>query len=51
MILNSSGIGQIDVYCAGELSITVNGIGSVNYSGNPNVIKKEVNGIGSVSEN
>jgi hypothetical protein len=51
MILNSSGIGKIDVYCEGELSITVNGIGSVNYSGNPNVIKKEVNGIGSVSEN
>lgn len=51
MILNSSGIGKIDVYCENELFITVNGIGSVGYSGNPKVIKKEVNGIGKVSEN
>lgn len=51
MTLNSSGIGKIDVYCEDELSITVNGIGSVNYSGNPKVIKEDVNGIGKVSRN
>jgi hypothetical protein len=50
MTLNSSGIGKVDVYCEGELSITVNGIGSVSYGGNPEVIKKEVNGIGKVSQ-
>jgi hypothetical protein len=51
MTLSSSGIGKVDVHCEDELSITVNGIGSVNYSGNPKVIKKEINGIGKVSEN
>ncbi|MFT4857009.1 MAG: hypothetical protein ACI9UV_001032 [Algoriphagus sp.] len=51
MTLSSSGIGKVEVYCEDELSITVNGIGSVNYSGNPKVIKKDVNGIGKVSEN
>jgi hypothetical protein len=39
------------VFCEDELSITVNGIGSVNYSGNPKVIKEDVNGIGKVSRN
>ncbi len=51
MTLSSSGIGKIDVYCEDELSITVNGIGSVNYSGNPKVIKEDVNGIGKVTQN
>ena len=51
MTLSSSGIGKVEVYCEDELSISVNGIGSVNYSGNPKVIKKDVNGIGKVSEN
>jgi len=51
MTLSSSGIGKVDVYCQEELSITVNGIGSVNYGGNPKVIKEEVNGIGKVSRN
>lgn len=48
--LTSSGIGRIDVHCENELSISVNGIGSVSYSGNPTILKKEVNGIGKVTE-
>lgn len=51
MTLTSSGIGLVDVYCEEELAITVNGIGSVNYSGNPKVIKEDINGIGKVSRN
>jgi hypothetical protein len=51
MTLNSSGIGLVEVYCEEELSITVNGIGSVNYSGNPKVIKEDINGIGKVNRN
>jgi hypothetical protein len=51
MTLSSSGIGKIDVFCEDELSIIVNGIGSVNYSGNPKVIREDVNGIGKVSRN
>ncbi len=51
MTLNTSGIGKVDVFCEEELSITVNGIGAVNYSGNPKVIKEEINGIGKVTRN
>ena len=51
MTLNSSGIGSVNIHCEEELSITLNGIGSVDYTGNPKVIKEEVNGIGKVSRN
>lgn len=51
MTLTSSGIGKVAVHCTGDLSITVNGIGAVSYTGNPNVIKEEINGIGKVSRN
>jgi len=51
MTLTSSGIGRVSVHCTGDLSITVNGIGAVSYTGNPNVIKEEINGIGKVSRN
>lgn len=51
MTLNSYGIGKVAVHCTGDLSITVNGIGAVSYTGNPNVIKEEINGIGKVTRN
>lgn len=48
MEVTSSGIGKMDVHCEGDLSMIVEGIGKVTYSGNPNVIKKEISGIGKV---
>lgn len=51
MNLRSSGIGRVAVYCEGDLSIVVDGIGTVSYAGNPNVIKEEINGIGKVIRN
>lgn len=51
MTLTSSGIGRVAVHCTGDLSITVNGIGTVSYTGNPNVLKEEINGIGKVIRN
>lgn len=51
MNLKSSGIGRVAVYCEGDLSIIVDGIGTVSYEGNPNVIKEEINGIGKVIRN
>jgi hypothetical protein len=51
MTLVSSGIGKVSVHCTGELSITINGIGTVSYTGNPTVIKEEINGIGKVNRN
>lgn len=49
--LISSGIGKAEVFCVGNLSLEVDGIGKVSYTGNPNIIKKEVSGIGKVEEN
>jgi hypothetical protein len=51
MEINSSGIGNVEVHCTGDLSLVVDGIGKVSYSGNPRILKKEVSGIGKVEEN
>lgn len=51
MDVKSSGIGKVVVHCKGDLSLVVDGIGKVSYSGNPRIIKKEVSGIGKVEEN
>lgn len=51
MNLKSSGIGRVAVHCEGDLSIIVDGIGTVSYTGNPNVTKEEINGIGKVIRN
>ncbi len=51
MEVKSSGIGKVVVHCKGDLSLVVDGIGKVSYSGNPRIIKKEVSGIGKVEEN
>jgi len=49
--LSSNGIGKVDVHCENELSIYVNGIGAVRYSGNPTIIDRQINGIGKVTAN
>lgn len=49
--LISSGIGKAEVFCEGNLSLEVDGIGKVSYTGNPRIIKKEVSGIGKVEGN
>lgn len=51
MDVNSSGIGKVAVNCVGDLSLIVDGIGKLSYSGNPRIIKKEVSGIGKVEGN
>lgn len=51
MEIISSGIGAVSVYCENELSIEVNGIGSVTYTGNPEVISEKVSGIGKINRN
>ncbi len=49
LFLSSNGIGKIDVHCENEMSISVNGIGSVTYSGDPTIIDRQINGIGNVT--
>lgn len=43
------GIGAVKVYASERLDAVVRGMGSLNYFGNPRVINKTVEGIGSVS--
>jgi hypothetical protein len=49
--LTSSGIGAVSVHCEGELTLKVDGIGVVNYTGNPTVVSESVSGIGRVNRN
>ncbi len=45
-----SGVGGASVYVTGELNASVSGIGGVSYRGNPENVKSDVSGLGSVSE-
>jgi hypothetical protein len=46
--VNLEGVGSVKVYASERLKATVQGIGSLNYYGNPRSISKSVEGIGSV---
>ena len=43
-----TGAAKVDVYASDQLDVTVSGVGSVTYSGNPKTVNKSVSGIGSV---
>ncbi|HXT61764.1 MAG TPA: head GIN domain-containing protein [Pyrinomonadaceae bacterium] len=45
-----AGAANVDVYASQQLDVSVSGIGSVTYSGNPPVVNKTVSGIGSVNK-
>jgi hypothetical protein len=45
-----SGAANVDVYASQQLDVSVSGIGSVSYSGDPPIVNKSVSGIGSVSK-
>ncbi|MES3020729.1 MAG: head GIN domain-containing protein [Pseudomonadota bacterium] len=42
------GVGSVKVYASERLDLNVNGMGSLNYYGNPKKVHKSVSGIGSV---
>jgi hypothetical protein len=44
-----SGAANVDVFASQQLDVSLSGIGSVTYSGNPPVVNKSVSGIGSVN--
>jgi Putative auto-transporter adhesin, head GIN domain len=48
--ISVSGAANVDVYASQQLDVTVSGIGSVTYSGDPPVVNQHVSGIGSVSK-
>jgi putative autotransporter adhesin-like protein len=44
-----SGTGSVHVYASGTLDATVNGVGSIHYSGNPAHVKTHVHGLGAIT--
>jgi hypothetical protein len=47
--VDATGAANVDVYASEQLDVSVSGVGSVTYSGNPKVVNKSVSGIGSVN--
>jgi hypothetical protein len=47
--VTANGAGSIDVNSTASLDATVNGVGSINYSGTPAKVTTAINGVGSIS--
>lgn len=47
--VNFEGVGKVNVYASERLDANVQGVGSLTYFGNPRVLNKTAEGIGSVS--
>jgi len=47
-IVDVNGTGSVHVYATGTLDATVNGVGSIRYSGKPATVHTSINGLGSV---
>jgi Putative auto-transporter adhesin, head GIN domain len=45
-----AGAASVTVYVTEQLDVSVSGVGSVSYSGNPKTVNKSVSGIGSVNK-
>lgn len=43
-----NGAGNMKVHATGAFEATVNGVGSISYEGNPQPVKTEINGVGSI---
>ena len=48
--ISISGVGGAEVFVTDDLEANVSGIGGVSYSGNPENVKSDISGLGSVSE-
>src|ERR1051326_1146301 len=48
--VNVTGAATVNVFAGDQLDVTVTGVGSVNYSGNPKTVNKNVGGFGSVNK-
>jgi hypothetical protein len=45
-----AGAASVNVYATEQLDVSVSGVGSVSYSGNPKTVNKSVSGLGSVNK-
>jgi len=48
--IHASGAASIDVFASDQLDVSLSGVGSVTYRGNPKVVNKNVSGLGSINK-
>lgn len=48
--VNSSAVGNADLYVTGQLDVNASGVGEVNYYGNPKIVNKQAEGIGKINK-
>ena len=48
--VNSSAVGNADLYVTGQLDVKASGVGEFNYYGNPKIVNKQAEGIGKINK-
>ncbi|PSB40077.1 hypothetical protein C7B69_00285 [filamentous cyanobacterium Phorm 46] len=48
--VNSTGIGNVDIYVTGQLDAQASGVGKINYYGSPKIVNRQTEGIGKINE-
>ena len=48
--INSTAVGNVDLYVTDQLDIKASGLGEVNYYGNPKIVNRQTEGIGKINK-
>jgi hypothetical protein len=48
--VNSTAVGNVDIYVTEQLDIKASGIGEINYYGSPKIVNRQAEGIGKINE-
>ena len=48
--VNSTGVGNVDIYVTGKLDAQASGVGKINYYGSPKIVNRQTEGIGKINE-
>ncbi|MEG4286438.1 head GIN domain-containing protein [Microcoleus sp. A006_D1] len=48
--VNSTGVGNVDIYVTGQLDAQASGVGKINYYGSPKIVNRQAEGIGKINE-
>lgn len=48
--VNSTGVGNVDIYVTGKLDAKTSGVGKINYYGSPKIVNRQTEGIGKINK-
>ena len=48
--VNSTGVGNVEIYVTGQLDAKTSGVGGINYYGSPKIVNRQAGGLGSINE-